>query len=516
MHLEAHLLTLIPPSFRFIVSKDGEYSDNLTDPDAVIDWDLVEFVIYGQPSSDPTTCSICIDPPTCPRVAKCGHVFCWPCILQLFSYHERSSIAPCPVCLREKIGVVDLRPVIFESFHAPSVGSTIDFSLLQRPKHLNLLFPAQHSPSIDPKSPLPILQETSISKFNRLVVTPSLGDLLRSESSILENAIESAKASNELTLYHEIALGMLQDELTELDSKPLALSSSTPALLSPLSKPAPKQKLSELIPAIIEPDDCYFFYQATDGQQVFLHPLNWHYISKEHANSSLPLELKELKVLDVEVKTLDEKTRRKSPALSHLPSSCQYHLALVDMTRVLTDPLNLASFSEDVKKRADSIAIQNQREARHAAVIAEQAAAKRTADLIQSLTAGSSRSAAPEVVPPDLDDHFPEIGSLSVSAHVPPPTPTLSSSTSLPPSSPSKTPTAWGNGRLMASLHRGPEEEFPALPPGHVVLSEPSIDASPSLSSMRFSDAVSAPPPASNNNSKSTSKKKGKKTILVL
>lgn len=413
--------------------------------------------------------------------------------------------------------MVDLRPVIFESFHAPTVNATMDFSLLQRPKHLNLLFPAQHLPTIDPKSPLPFLQDTSISKFNRLVVTPVLGDLLRSEASALETAIESAKASNELTLYHEIALGMLQDELTELDAKPSTLTSTT-TLLSPLSKPAPKQKLSDLIPATMEPDDCYFFYQAMDGQQIFLHPLNWHYISKEHVHRELPTELKDLKVLDVEVKTLDEKLRRKSPTLSHLPASCQYHLALVDMTGVLKDPLNLAAFSDDVKKRADSIAIQNQREARHAAVIAEQAAAKRTADLIQSLTAGS-RSAAPEVVPPDLDDHFPEIGSLSLSTHLPTPSVAPTSSAALTSSSPSKTPMAWGNGRLMASLHRGPEEEFPALPPGHMVLSDTAIEASPSPSSMRFSEAVSSPHPAHNtpsNSSKSNSKKKGKKTILVL
>lgn len=494
------------------MAKDGEYSDNLTDPDAVIDWDLVEFVIYGQSSAEPATCSICLDAPLCPRVAKCGHVFCWHCILQLFSYHERSSIAPCPVCLREKIGVVDLRPVIFESFHLPVVGSSIDFGLLQRPKHLNLLFPAQSRPELDPKSPLPSLQDAATSKFNRLVVTPLLADLLRSEVSALEKAIFAAKATQELTLYLEVALGMLQDELAELDSKSAGLASSAaiPALLSPLVKPAPKQKLADLIPAVLEPEDCYFFFQAVDGQQIFLHPLNLHYIAKEYRQDELPSLFPELKVLDLEVKNLDEKTRRKTPSLSHLPLSCQYHLALVDMTNILKDPLNLASFAEDFRKRADSILLQNQREAKHAAVIAEQVAAKRTADLIQSLTAGRSASSAPEVVAPDLDDHFPEIGSLSLSAHLPSPVP--SSSPSLASSSPSKAPSAWGNGRLMATLQRAPEEDFPSLPAGHFALNEAQSDK---LTPLNFSEAVSSPQPTASP-SKANAKKKGKKTILVL
>ena len=504
-----------PCSFRFIVSKDGEYSDNLTDPDAVIDWELVEFVLCSQASVESTTCSICLNTPICPRVAKCGHIFCWPCILQLFSYHEHSSLAPCPVCLREKIRVVDLRPVIIESFHLAIAGAIWDFSLIQRPKHLNLLFPAANDILIDAKAPLPSFENGELARFNRLIVTAQLSDLLRSEASTLDQAIAEAKSCQETTLYLEIAQQMLLEELAALDT-PSELTGSTSTLLSPLSKPPPKQRLSDLIPDSLDAADSYFFYQSSDGQQLFLHPLNWHYLSKEFNESNFPTSLSQVKVLDLESKTIDEKTRRRLPALSHLPTSCQYRFALIDMSGILKDPLNQASFAEEVQKRSASIELQNQREARHAAVIAEQAAAKRTADLIQSLSVGSRF--APEIVPPDLDDQFPEIGSLSVSANIPISS-HLPTHSSLSSSSPSKAPSAWDNGRLRTSLQRQPEEAFPALPvsptsePGHIVLTDSNLDRL-QHSSMSFSAAVSSP--ASSSHPKPNNKKKGKKTVLVL
>jgi hypothetical protein len=522
----------------------------------VIDWELVEFVLCPQ-TEEEMTCSICLENPTCPRIAKCGHVFCWSCILQLFSYHEHTSLAPCPVCLREKIRLVDLRAVIVEKLLPVIVGSPLNLILVQRPKHLNLLYPSTMDPVLDSKKPLPYYEYEPCARFNRLLVTNQLLELFTTESLVLEGAIASAKSSQDLTLYMEVAQQMLKEEMATVESKleqrasssssllnssgvliPGPLSSSS-GLLSPLSKPQSKHSLSELMPEKLEETNSFFFYQSADGQQIFLHPLIAPYMSEQFGHESvMPPILQNMKILDLETKTFDEKTRRKFPALAHLPISCQYHFALVDISELLTDPVRRASFHEDVKKRQDAIERISAREARRAEVHAQQAAIKQLQQqqaLYNSRYASStsSNNFGPDVVPPDLtDSSFPEInaihlgggggGGSSTNHHYALSSPSTPSSSmradgnghgdSLAPPRPSS---AWDKGTLMTSLNKAPEDAFPALPShkdknGNMVLTDESIRVhSPSSSSFAssspsFSSFASSSPNSSATRSSST------------
>lgn len=35
---------------------------------------------------------------TCPRVTKCGHLYCWPCLLQYLAYEREYAWKKCPLC----------------------------------------------------------------------------------------------------------------------------------------------------------------------------------------------------------------------------------------------------------------------------------------------------------------------------------------------------------------------------------------------------------------------------------
>lgn len=55
--------------------------------------------ISQQPSTERhegAACPICLSPPTAPRMTKCGHVFCYPCILHYLTLHEAASGASTP------------------------------------------------------------------------------------------------------------------------------------------------------------------------------------------------------------------------------------------------------------------------------------------------------------------------------------------------------------------------------------------------------------------------------------
>ena len=59
-------------------------------------------------------CPICmehINDMICPRITKCGHVFCWPCILQYLEFEKEHNWKRCPLCF-DPVYKLDLKNVI--------------------------------------------------------------------------------------------------------------------------------------------------------------------------------------------------------------------------------------------------------------------------------------------------------------------------------------------------------------------------------------------------------------------
>lgn len=60
------------------------YLKNFFEPNESIRWRDVVLVRYDMVSSTDVQCPICMEKlsaMTCPRITKCGHIYCWPCIL---------------------------------------------------------------------------------------------------------------------------------------------------------------------------------------------------------------------------------------------------------------------------------------------------------------------------------------------------------------------------------------------------------------------------------------------------
>ena len=57
---------------------------NIYDPNEVVDWKDVVKVIYPMINADDVKCPICMEKlhlMIVPKITKCGHMYCWPCIL---------------------------------------------------------------------------------------------------------------------------------------------------------------------------------------------------------------------------------------------------------------------------------------------------------------------------------------------------------------------------------------------------------------------------------------------------
>lgn len=96
-------------------------------PNLTVEWSKVELVDLLVDEENPVTCPICLDEALlAPRVARCGHAFCWLCILKYINFQNSSQGKSCPLCLRS-LCKSDLKPVRFQMKRKPTV---LTFALL--------------------------------------------------------------------------------------------------------------------------------------------------------------------------------------------------------------------------------------------------------------------------------------------------------------------------------------------------------------------------------------------------
>ncbi|KAF8167481.1 hypothetical protein B0H34DRAFT_779216 [Crassisporium funariophilum] len=210
--------------YRFVMDPTGDYTVHFADPDIFFQWhDILQVIIprssalasaaaSGELSSQEegyTTCPICLSPPTAPRMTKCGHVFCFPCILHYLSTSD-NKWARCPICF-DSVNERQLKSVKWYDgpVHAddqsevtlgegssssstldnafettPRAGSSLRMRLIERPQITTLALPRSHTwPSdlLPPHSaPFHFLPDVfSFAKF--MLATPAylISDLTR-------------------------------------------------------------------------------------------------------------------------------------------------------------------------------------------------------------------------------------------------------------------------------------------------------------------------------------------------
>ncbi|UZJ52034.1 hypothetical protein CBS101457_001354 [Exobasidium rhododendri] len=98
--------------YRFLVKPTGDYTVYFADSDIYLNWSDILTVLIPttsalstashtsalslslQPSlelHEGAACPICLSPPTAPRMTKCGHVFCYPCILHYLNIQDADA-----------------------------------------------------------------------------------------------------------------------------------------------------------------------------------------------------------------------------------------------------------------------------------------------------------------------------------------------------------------------------------------------------------------------------------------
>lgn len=394
---------------QFIVKEGNDYSKHCLDPDLFVDWNAVEEIRFNFLKSEITICPICLYEPVAAKVTRCGHIYCWGCILHYFALTDKKW-RKCPICFVE-VCQDDLRSVSSMSKLDFKVGEDIVLSLMKRKK-------GSVVPSFITQIGLQTFtsaeDDLTGSSFKKLIIaTPAqvLNTIIAREYEQLNQLYEKEKDTPE-ACFIENALKQLDERKSSLmalsklkEAKQFKSISNTKKRetvnclikettgvdgeedtdLNQSSEAKEKlQKKGEKIVKITDEDgevrmnlaeksrskpclnsctnndeevdkegkeDYYFFYQSIDGQHIYLNPLNVKMLCEQYGSLEKCPPLIEGKIVEITWSFMDEPQRKRLRYLQHLPLNCEFKIVEMELTKPKINEQIMEKYKDEIEKR---------------------------------------------------------------------------------------------------------------------------------------------------------------------
>jgi len=406
---------------QFIMRSGGQYEKHMEDPDALVDWDLVEQLILKQSGSEPTACPICLFPPTAAKISRCGHVYCWPCILHYLALSDDES-RKCPIC-DQAIARQDLRSVLVLPQTNFTTGSTVEMRLMKRERDSLVAVPA------DCKDCFTDLPSVEMAGTNRRFIKMFQASVEEVDANILQrermeletqwkeekHTPESVFIQEALTLLngrHEAGLMQCrpvsqavhcrqEEELPQLEEVSVAMGQ---IVLDPFGEDEQKKEeepknmfglsgveemgenrgrerpryasgesgssegevegeegettitLADLDISTVggrsaqERRQTFYFYQASDGQPVFLHALNVQMLVTQFGSlENCPCTIR-AEILEKDTSCMTSDLRDRLRYLRHLPVASSFEVAELDISLLVSEETK-AAFKGQLEER---------------------------------------------------------------------------------------------------------------------------------------------------------------------
>ncbi|XP_057213197.1 RING finger protein 10 isoform X1 [Triplophysa rosa] len=397
---------------QFVVIDDQDYQAHFTDPDTLVDWDCVQQVRIN--SHEVPSCPICLYPPVAAHMTRCGHIYCWPCMLHYLSLSEKSW-SKCPICY-EAVHSTDLKSVVAMETHQYVTGDVITMRLMRREKGSLVALPSAQWIKVEE----PIrFGDVHLSSYSKLLLASKgqVWGLLAEEREALQMQLSQEKDDPQACFIQSALLMLQEREEGLLKSRRKDDASADIADMRKLSlceNPSPEvtcvkniqsckpvlqyasafddeiqgaheEKVEETAPRHVSegaeempagsvedkpveetsqsgqneagpPQNSnhgpyYYFYQAEDGQQMFLHPVNVRCLLREYGSLENSPQSITATVVEIDGQTVTEDIRRRHRYLSHLPLTCEFSLCELNLQPPIVSKETLDSFSDDLEKR---------------------------------------------------------------------------------------------------------------------------------------------------------------------
>jgi hypothetical protein len=342
----------IHANYRFVVNPGGIYTTQAADADEHIDWGDVLQVIASAESQQ-TSCPICLSEPVAPRMAKCGHIFCLPCLMRFMNTSNSEEPAKkqtrwrkCPIC-EDSIYLSDVRPVRFyagQECSLPRKGDDVILRLMMRTATNTLALPKEGASEVlQSGEDVPWHFAANVLDYARIMRGTS--DYMTEQFDREVEDLVKQEHEDEL-LYHE------DNEWTQkairsikaAKEKVAEVGQTEPAVVSTASSttiPEPNQSKQ------VEQD----FYFYTSPPHLYLSPLDIRILKTKYGSfSAFPSTLLPRVEHISTGHVVDEGLRKRAKYLGHLPRGCLISFLECDWTDIVS-PDVLASFAEEIERR---------------------------------------------------------------------------------------------------------------------------------------------------------------------
>jgi hypothetical protein len=354
---------------QFVVNTSGDYKQYMNNPDALVDWSLIEQV--NVQVCDYPSCPICLYPPVAAKMTRCGHIYCWSCVLHYLSLSDKTW-RTCPICY-ESVNKQDLKSVVSKPYKTFNVDDTITFKLMKRPKGSLVTYPAtavvredevfklSDTESTDVYSKLLLASRAEILSIIEREHNELMAQLLENgecpENCFIEEALRLLCNRRETVLQSAETSSAIDrgkcnvDESVNETFENLDISDSTEAVSSNTLDHSNVNAETLDISTMNQQSKFHYFYQASDGQHIYLYALNAKML--EYTYGSLEYGPKTLsgKILEKEGGSMTEELRKRLRYLQHLPVTCQFEVAEIHLKQPVITKETLDHFNDQLEKR---------------------------------------------------------------------------------------------------------------------------------------------------------------------
>ncbi|KAI8962901.1 hypothetical protein F5Y11DRAFT_356712 [Daldinia sp. FL1419] len=335
-------------NYRFVVSPKGNYSSQATDADRHLEWpDILQIIASAE--SQTTSCPICLSDPVAPRMARCGHIFCLPCLLRFMNSTNddepptRKEVRwkKCPIC-EDSFRLSEIKPVRFyagQENPLPRPGQDVVLRLMVRDAGSTIALPNEGGQDIaNIGEDIPWHFAANVMDYAR--VMKGTDDYLLGQYTREVNELQDQALADEIQFGQEDG-GWTQRAIKAIDTAADKIrdSLSEQELLPSNTKLKAKQAAS------------HKFYFYTAPPHLYLSPLDIRILKTGFGDfSNFPSTLLPRVDHIAPGRVVDDELRRKAKYLGHLPQGCVVSFLECDWTDIVPADI-LETFSEDLERR---------------------------------------------------------------------------------------------------------------------------------------------------------------------
>lgn len=335
-------------NYRFVVSPEGSYSKQAADADVYIDWSNVLQVVAST-ESQAASCPICLSEPVAPRMAKCGHIFCLPCIIRFMNSttsddqpksSKGSRWKKCPIC-EDTVYLHETRPLRFyagQESALPRPGDDVVLRLMARHANSTLALPKEGgSEVLNAGDDIPWHFAANVIDYAR--VQKGTRDYMYEQFDDEIQALEQQEKEDEA----------MYGQDSEWTQRAIKAVQAAKEKVEPLISVEKAQAISNSISTSASTDADFYFYSTPP--HLYLSPLDIRILKTKYGSfSSFPSTLLPRVEHISTGHVVDDVMRKRAKYLGHLPHGCIVSFLECDWTDIVSADI-LSSFSDEISKR---------------------------------------------------------------------------------------------------------------------------------------------------------------------